>query len=164
MKFTLVDAAVLFILLASVIVSVIRGLMREILSLVAWVASFVLALAFATTAADWLPASVEGPIWRIALGFIVVLVATRIIGAVLIWLVDKAITAAGLKLADRGLGGLFGLARGCVIVMALAVVAGLTRLPEDPAWKHAYTTPWIVLSIQTIKPALPAEMAKYIKF
>jgi membrane protein required for colicin V production len=159
MSFTAMDTVVALIILVSVLVSLIRGFVREVLSLIAWVLAFVIASRHADDAAVILPADLNSPALRIAIAFAMLLIGVRMLTALVNWGIDTAIKAAGLTLADRGLGGLFGLARGCVIVLA-----GLTQLPRQPVWQNAFTAPWIVLGVQTIKPLLPDKLAGYVRF
>jgi membrane protein required for colicin V production len=164
MTFTAMDGVVAIILACSVIVSLVRGFTREILSLIAWILSFVIATRYADEAAALLPADWTSPALRLAVGFGALLLGVRLLGSLVTWAIDIAIRATGLTLADRGLGSLFGLARGCVIVMALAVIAGLTQLPRQPVWQNAFSAPWIVLGVQTVKPLLPEKLAGYVRF
>jgi membrane protein required for colicin V production len=164
MHFTMVDTVVVGVLFVSVLVSIIRGITKEILSLVAWIAAFYVAAQFCADVAEWLPQSVHGAVLRIAIGFVLLLLAVRLLGTLVNWALDAMIRAAGLKLADRGLGGLFGFLRGCVIVLCMAVVAGLTDLPRRAEWRQAMTTPWVELAMQSVKPLLSEEVAAYIRF
>ena len=76
----------------------------------------------------------------------------------------RGIAAAGLQLADRGLGGLFGLARGVLIVIALALVAGMTRAPEFAFWKEALFSPLVETAVTTVLPFLPVDISSKVKF
>ncbi|MEI6722145.1 MAG: CvpA family protein, partial [Betaproteobacteria bacterium] len=69
-----------------------------------------------------------------------------------------------LELADRGLGGLFGLARGVLIVLALVMVAGMTRLPQMDVWKDALLSPLAEAAVDTVRPFLPVDIAGKVKF
>lgn len=157
------DYAVIAILLISIIVSVLRGLVREILSLIGWVAAFVVASLFA---ADFAPALsvLPSPLLRVAVAFMLILIAMALAMAVVNWGLMKAIETAGLQLADRGLGGLFGLARGIVIVLALVLVAGMTPLPRMAFWKEALFSPLAETAVTTLRPWLPDSVADKVKF
>jgi membrane protein required for colicin V production len=87
-----------------------------------------------------------------------------ILMALVNWALMKAISAAGLTLADRGLGGLFGLARGLVIVLALVLVAGMTKLPQMEFWKDAVLSPLAETAVLTVKPWLPADIGNRVNF
>lgn len=161
---TLFDYAVLAILLMSVVVSVLRGLVREILSLIGWIAAFVVASLFAGDVAKLLAPTLDPQGLGLIAAFLLVLVGMALVSAIVGWGVMKAVAAAGMTLADRGLGGLFGLARGLVIVVALAMVCGLTPIPKQPFWKQALLSPLVETLVETVKPFLPADIAGRVKF
>ena len=104
------------------------------------------------------------PVLRTIVAFLLLLLGMALGMAVLNWGILRAIQAAGLSLADRGLGGLFGLARGVVIVLALVMVGGMTKLPEMDFWKEAMFSPLAETAVKTVKPWLPADIAGKIKF
>ncbi|HTD02774.1 CvpA family protein, partial [Undibacterium sp.] len=110
---TLFDYLVLFILICSVVISTMRGLVKEILSLASWIIAFVVANAFSATLAVWMPDVLPGQMARLIVAFIALFIGVRLLMSLLMLALDSVIKAGGLKLADRGLGGLFGLARGC---------------------------------------------------
>jgi membrane protein required for colicin V production len=161
---TVFDYAVLAILLVSIVVSVLRGLVREILSLIGWVAAFVLANLFSSDVAALLPAVVGHPVLRLIVAFLLLLLGGALTMAIINWGILRAIAAAGLELADRGLGGLFGLARGVVIVLALVLVAGMTRAPQMDFWKDALFSSLAEAAVDTLLPFLPVEVAGKVKF
>ena len=161
---TLFDYAVLAILLVSVIISVLRGLVREILSLIGWVAAFVAANLFSSDVAELLPAVLGHPVLRLSVAFLLLLLGGALLMAIINWGILRAIAAAGMQLADRGLGGLFGLARGLVIVVALVMVGGMTRAPQMDFWKDAIFASLAEAAVKTVLPFLPADIAGKVKF
>ncbi len=161
---TLFDYAVLAILLVSVIISVLRGLVREILSLIGWVAAFVAANLFSSDVAELLPAVLGHPVLRLIVAFLLLLLGGALLMAIINWGILRAIAAAGMQLADRGLGGLFGLARGLVIVVALVMVGGMTRAPQMDFWKDAIFASLTEAAVKTVLPFLPADIAGKVKF
>jgi membrane protein required for colicin V production len=78
--------------------------------------------------------------------------------------IEALIEAGGLSLTDRGLGSLFGLARGIVIVLAGVILAGMTSMPKQDFWKNALLSPMAESGVRTIKPFLPADMAQHVHF
>jgi membrane protein required for colicin V production len=161
---TLFDYLVLFILIASVIISTLRGLVREILSLVSWIVAFVVANAFCAELAPLLSGLVPGEAVRMMLAFVLLFIGVRLLMGLLMLAVDALIKATGLTLADRGLGGLFGLARGIVIVLAGVIVCGMTQIPEQPFWKNALLSPLAESGVRTVKPFLPGTLAQHVKY
>ena len=161
---TLFDYAVLAILLISILISVWRGLVREILSLIGWVAAFVVANLYAQDVQALLPPVLGLPILRFIVAFLLLLVGTIFLMALINWGILRGIQAAGLELADRGLGGLFGQARGCVIVVAIVLVGGMTRAPQMDVWKDALFSRLAESAVETLLPFLPNDIAGKVKF
>lgn len=161
---TVFDYLVLFVLIASVVISTLRGLVKEILSLAGWVVAFVLANAYGAAFAPMLPAMIPGDTVRLMLAFVLIFLGARLLMGLLTMALDAAIKASGLSLADRGLGGLFGLARGLVIVLAAVILAGMTDLPKQEFWKNALLSPMCETGALTVKPFLPEALAQHIRF
>ena len=159
---TIFDYLVLFILTASVIISTMRGLIKEILSLAAWVIAFLAANAYGVKLAAFIPLSEQS--FRLITAFIALFIGVHLLMWIVAIAVDSVVKATGLKLADRGLGSLFGLARGGVIVLALMLLGGLTSLPEQPFWRNALSRPVMEAVALSIKPFLPGTYARYVHF
>lgn len=161
---TLFDYLILFVLLCSIVISTMRGLIKEVLSLVSWVVSFVVANAYGATVANWMPEFLPGQMLRLIVAFGALFIGVRLLMALLMRAVDTLIKASGLSLADRGLGGLFGLARGCVIVMAGVLLCGMTSIPRQAFWTDALLSPMAVTAAQTIMPFLPGSVTQHVRF
>lgn len=161
---TLFDYLVIFVLIASIVISTMRGLVKEMLSLASWIVAFVVANAYGAQLALMLPAVVPGEVVRLILAFIVLFIGVRILMGLLGMAVDALIKAGGLSLADRGLGGLFGLGRGLVIVLAAVILCGMTTIPQQDFWKNALLSPLAETSARTVKPFLPAAFAQHVQF
>lgn len=161
---TLFDYIVLFVLISSIVISTMRGLVKEILSLVGWVAAFVVANAFGAKLAPMLPSVVPGESLRLILAFIALFLGVRVLMGLLALAIGALIEASGLSLADRGLGGLFGLGRGIVIVLAGVILCGMTSIPQQAFWKNALLSPMAETGARTVKPFLPAALAQHVQF
>ena len=161
---TLFDYVALSIIAASMVISLMRGLVREILSLLAWIAAFVVASFWARDMAALLPAAIPGDPLRLVVGFIILWVGTLFLGGLLAAAVALLIRGAGLGVPDRGLGAVFGLVRGVVIVLFLVVLAGFSALPQQPFWRHALLAPWAERSVRAVKPYLPDTWARYVRY
>jgi len=155
---------VLFVLVCSVVISTLRGLMKEILSLLSWIVAFVVANAYGEQLAVLLPAMVPGKTTRLIVAFIVLFIGVRLLMMLLTMAVDALVKASGLSLADRGLGGLFGFARGLVIVLAAVLLCGMTAVPQQPFWRQALLSPLAESAARTVKPFLPGDFARHVHF
>jgi membrane protein required for colicin V production len=161
---TIFDYLVLFILISSVVISTLRGLVKEILSLVGWVAAFVVANAFGAKLAPMLPSVIPGETVKLIVAFIALFLGVRVLMGLFALAVGALISATGLSLADRGLGGLFGLGRGIVIVLAGVILCGMTSIPQQAFWKDALLSPMAETGARTVKPFLPAALAQHVQF
>jgi membrane protein required for colicin V production len=161
---TIFDYIVLFILISSVIISTMRGLVKEILSLIGWIAAFVVANAFGAKLAPMLPSVIPGESLRLIVAFIALFLGVRVLMGLLALAIGALIEATGLSLADRGLGGLFGLGRGIVIVLAGVILCGMTSIPQQDFWKNALLSPMAETGARTVKPFLPAAFAQHVQF
>jgi membrane protein required for colicin V production len=85
-------------------------------------------------------------------------------GALLAWPLHAVIHRAGLGFVDRGLGGVFGLARGAVLVLAFVLVAGLTALPARDWWQNSLLAPLFEAAALSLKPWLPSPWAERLDY
>lgn len=161
---TIFDYLVLFVLICSVVISTLRGLVKEILSLLGWIVAFVVANAYGAQLAPLLPEVFPGDTARLIVAFIALFLGARILMGLLSLAIGALVEATGLSLADRGLGGLFGLARGIVIVLAGVILCGMTDLPKQAFWQQALLSPIAETGARTVKPFLPAAMAQHVNF
>jgi len=161
---TIFDYLVLFVLIASVVISTLRGMVKEILSLLGWIVAFVVANAYGAQLAPLLPEVIPGATARLIVAFIALFLGVRILMGLLSMAIGALVEATGLSLADRGLGGLFGLARGIVIVLAGVILCGMTDIPKQAFWQQALLSPMAETGARTVKPFLPAAMAQHVNF
>lgn len=152
----------LAVLLASLLLGMWRGLVYEVLSVLGWIAAFVVAQWLAAEVGAALPMGDSGEALRYAAGFALVFVAAVFAGGFVAWLTKKLVEAVGLRPVDRALGGLFGLVRGVVIVLALAVVVQLTGLKTAPWWQESWTAGVATAVLRGLRPAVPEEFGKYL--
>lgn len=157
-----VDGVLLGVLLLSAVVGMWRGLVYEVLSVAAWVAAFVAAQAYASTAADWLPLGGLSEPLRLAAGFVLVFIAAAFAGGLVAWTVKRLVSSVGLRPIDRVLGAAFGLLRGLVILLAVAVVVGMTPLHSAAGWQSSGVAQAVTAGLQTLKPLLPPSVARFL--
>lgn len=156
---TALDWAVIAIVGLSTLFAFHRGVVREVIALVAWVVGLVGALALSPALAAALPDLPAHPAVRYLIAFALILIGTLLAGALIAWPISRAIRALGLAFVDRFLGGAFGFVRGVVVVLALALIAGLTPLPQSAWWQNASLAATIVAGVDALKPYLPRELA-----
>src|ERR1700761_4282453 len=114
------DYAILTILFVSAVLGLVRGFLREVASLLIWVAGFWVAVCYAPSLAD-LFKFVKTAGDRLLLGYGVILLLTLIVSTIVGMFLKKLVESSGSSAGDRSLGTLFGVARGVVIVTTLIV-------------------------------------------
>lgn len=158
------DYAVLAVILLSLLVGGWRGVVGEILALVAWVAAFLAARTWAEPAGQLVASGMAESLWRQVSGFIVIFVAVLILFALARWAMSLLLKAAGLRPLDRVLGAVFGIARGVLVVWVAVLLAGLTVLPQQSWWRQAWLAPPFETAVLAAKPWLPPDLAKRIHY
>ena len=155
------DWIVLAVLALSAVLGLLRGLVYEVLSVLNWIAAFLAAQWLAPQAAGLLPLGQAGEALRYAAGFVLVFIAALFAGGLLAWLIKKLVEAVGLAPVDRALGGMFGLVRGTVAVLALAVVVHLTALKDSTWWTESMTAGVATAALRGLKPVVPDSVGAY---
>jgi membrane protein required for colicin V production len=157
------DYGVLLILVLSVVVSMLRGLAREIVSLAGWIAAFVLAVGFGGHAGEYMPESL-GPGLRPVAGFFALFLGALLVAGFVGLLVSRMVRVAEWTWTDRALGGAFGMLRGLIIVLALVMMGGMTPLPRDPFWRNAVLSGPLETMVLGLRPLLPDRIAQRLRY
>jgi len=150
------------VLAASLLLGAWRGLVYEVLSVFSWIAAFILAQWLAPEAATMLPMGGAAEPIRYAAGFVVVFIAVVFAGALLAWVTKKLVEAVGLRPVDRMLGAAFGLLRGAVLLLALAVVVSMTPLKNGQWWTESMGAGIALAALKGLKPVLPERFGQYL--
>lgn len=161
---TIFDYLVLFVVICSILISMLRGLIKEILSLASWVIALFVANMYGESLAALLPEMIPGAMTRLIVAFIALFIGVRFLMMLLSMVLQGLIQASGLSVADRGLGGLFGLAKGMGLVIAVVLVCGTTAIPQQLFWRHAMFSPIAESAAMTALPFLPSAFAQHVKF
>jgi membrane protein required for colicin V production len=161
---TVFDYAVLTVIAASVLLGWWRGVMSEILALAAWIVAFLVARVVAADVANWLSGQVADSGLRLAAAYVLVFVGVLLVFAIARILISLLLKAVGLGFLDRLLGAAFGVLRGILVVLAGVLVAGMTPLPKADWWRDGVLAPPLETVVIALKPWLPGEAAKRIRF
>jgi len=161
---TWLDYAVLGVLVISIAWGIWRGFAREAVSLSGWVLAFVVAKLISEPLGEKLPESFGQPELRVLIAFVVVFILMLAITTLLGLALWKMLKAAGLGGLDRTLGGVFGFARGLLIMLGFALLAGLTSMPRQPFWTQALSRNLLEQSVLALKPWLPPAFAQRLRY
>jgi membrane protein required for colicin V production len=161
---TWLDYAVLGVFGVSIVWGAWRGLVRELIAILGWVIAFLAANLFAGPLGEAMPQAIPTPELRVAAAFVAVFVAALVLAGLLGLLLSKIVKAVGLGGLDRLLGALFGAARGVLLVLAAALLAGLTSAPRQPFWRDSASGEAMARSALALRPWLPATLAERLRY
>ena len=157
-----VDWAFLAVLVFSLALGAWRGLVYEVLSVLGWAVSFYVSQWLAPEVAARLPLRSMGEPVRYAAAFVFIFVVSVFAAGLLAFLLKKLVEAMGLRPVDRTLGALFGLVRGVILLLAVAVVMDMTTLKSSDWWQESKGAGVLNAALKGLKPVLPEQFAKYL--
>ena len=157
-----IDWILLALLAASMLLGALRGLVYEVLSVMGWIAAFLLAQWFAPTVSEKLPMQGSGETLRFAAAFVLVFIASVFAAGLLSALMKKLISAVGLRPVDRILGAIFGAFRGLILLLALSVVVHMTALHESEWWLESKGGPMLMTLLKGLRPMLPEKFGAFL--
>jgi membrane protein required for colicin V production len=155
---SIVDLLIIVFGLGSMVVGVMRGIVREAISITALLAAIWAALQLGPYAAGWLGGtfgSTEIEMWA---GRVLVFVLILGLGALLGWSVSKIVRMAGLSGTDRTLGGLFGLARAVVLTGMFVLLGRYASLEGNDWWFESQLIPYAEIVANWIEVMAPMGM------
>ncbi|MCX8600310.1 MULTISPECIES: CvpA family protein [unclassified Gilliamella] len=136
-----VDFTIIGVIVFSALISIVRGFVREALSLISWVLAFFIASRFYVYITGYLT-FFESDIIRIAVAIAILFVATLIVCGIVSYIIAQLVQKTGLSGTDRVLGICFGVLRGILVVAAvLFFVDTFTPLSQSPYWTQSQLIP-----------------------
>ncbi len=155
----LIDWVIVAVVATSVLFGLLRGFVREVLSLAAWIGGVWLAVVYAAPLGRALPFEQLVPELRTALAALAIVLAALLAAGVVAWLIGKLLAAVRLSGTDRLLGGLFGLARAALIVLVVVLFAGRTAAAQQPLWRESLLLPHLEAAVRSASGWLPPALA-----
>jgi membrane protein required for colicin V production len=125
-----VDLAVLGVMILSGLLAFSRGLIREVLTIGAWIGAAALALTFLSRVSPLLEPHLPSPEWADPAAGILLFVASLIVLSLVAKAIGGAVRASAISGIDRSLGLVFGLVRGAVLAIAAYMFACMAIPPD----------------------------------
>jgi membrane protein required for colicin V production len=156
-QLTYLDLIFIGIIAISTIVALWKGLAREIISLVALIAGFVLAVCFYQVPAAKLAEFSSTESIANLLSFLMIFIGCIVVGIILSFMVNRFLKAAALKGIDRFFGAIFGFIRGWAI--SLVLVIALVSFPlRDDMMAKSFLAPFLLGGAQAIVLLVPQNL------
>jgi membrane protein required for colicin V production len=141
MAFNQVDIVILIITVLSSAFGLWRGLIKEVLSLLTWIAALLVSRVYSEPLAGLMTGVIENDGIRYVSAFAILFVIVMMFGTFLNFLMSKLLNVTGLKLADRLLGAGFGVARGVIIVLVIMFITSMF-VSETELWQQSQLVPY----------------------
>lgn len=154
------DYTLIALILVSALVSLMRGLVREILSLVGWVVAFWVGLQFSPKLGAVLADGASVNMGHLAVAFIILFLMALLFLGLFNRLVSIGLRRSGLSGFDRAAGVAFGILRGLMVVVVIVTLVGMTPLAQHQVWRNAITVNYTQSMILAVKTWLPKDGAQ----
>ena len=158
------DLVILGIIALSALISLIRGFVKESISLVTWIVAGILAFRYFSPMAEMLEPFVEAPTIRAVSAFAILFICTLIIGAIANFIMSQLVSKTGLSGTDKALGVVFGGARGVLIVTMVVLLASLTPMPQAQWWQDSATVGMFQSLAGWVKEIIPTDAVEKFSF
>jgi membrane protein required for colicin V production len=157
-QLTFLDWAFLVVILISTGLALTKGLVRELISLVALIGGFILAVFYYPALGGRLSAWTRTDAIASLMAFVVIFVGTLLLGALISLLVNRFVKMASLEWVDRLLGGLFGVLRGWAVcsIIVLAMVAFPVR--DNEVLAKSLLAPFMLAGARAVVIAVPQDL------
>ena len=136
------DVLIVLVLLGSTIIGLLRGFVREAVSVVFWIIAIWSAWKFGPVVEPHLGGVLTNPAIAPWVGRLTVLVLVLLIGWVVAMLLSYFTRSLGLGAMDRVFGLMFGILRGMVLVGLIVIGGELLHLNQEEWWNRSKLIPY----------------------
>ncbi len=158
------DYLILAILGVSMLASLLRGLVSEVMSLAIWALALWISATTSGAFAGSFLIGIEQPAVRLGTAYIAIFLLILVLGGMLNWVIRRVITKTGLSGTDRWLGALFGFTRGLLIVFSAVIFAGFTAIPKQPIWQESALLPSVQTAARGLSQYLPESVHSFLSY
>ena len=158
------DFLIVGVIALSALISLIRGFVKESISLLSWIAAGIVAFRYFSAMAELLEPYLADPTIRSMAAFAVLFISTLIIGAIINFIMSQLVSKTGLSGTDKALGVVFGGARGVLIVTMVVLLASLTPMPEAQWWQDSAMVGFFQQLAEWVKGIIPADAVESFSF
>ena len=135
------DTAILLVTALSCIFGFWRGFVKEILALVTWIAALLIGWVGSDYLSGLMANIIENDSVRDISAFALIFIMVVLLGSVLSRVLAKLLTITGLRFIDSFLGGMFGIARGLIIVLVSMLISSIF-ISETEQWQQSILIPY----------------------
>jgi len=154
------DWIIAVIFLLSIVVGVLRGFIREALSIISWIMAIWLAITFCEPAGDFIAQYISIPAnaFRVSAGFALVFIGTLFLFSIISFIISKLVVKGAIKGTDRVLGIGFGALRAAAIVIAVLLVARGMGMESSGWWQNSNYLKQFIPAADYVEKLLPSQL------
>ena len=143
-----IDYAILAIIGISALISLVRGFVKEAVSLIVWISAFFVASSFYVNLSTLLT-NISDQLLRNAASVAILFISTLILGALVNYVIGQLVSKTGLSGTDRVLGIVFGALRGVLVIAAvLFFMDAFTSASTTTWWQNSQLVPEFTLIVE----------------
>lgn len=158
LQFNWFDFVILAVIFLSIIVSFFRGFLREAISLITWLIAIIVALKFAGPLGNELSSHIESASLRFIIAFVILFFGVLIAGLIVNLIIKLLVEKTGMGFFDRLLGGLFGAARGILLVAIVLMFLYVTKFQDETWLKQSKLTPHFQPLVSWLSSFVPKQI------
>ena len=158
---TAFDWILVLLLVISTVMAFVRGVIREIFSLLGWVAGLLLASWYYAPVAGWLGRWITSVSVADVLSFVLIVVVVKVAFGLVGRMLHKTAAAVGMGMLDRMGGAIFGFLRGCVVGTAVMMCVA-AFIPDTAFVKQSKVAPYFLVGAHAVSFVVPTDLKEKI--
>ncbi|NNC99212.1 MAG: CvpA family protein [Gammaproteobacteria bacterium] len=154
------DLIIAAIFLVSMLVGVMRGFIREALSITSWILAIWLGITFCDPAGDFIARyiSIPADAFRISAGFALIFIGTLFVFSIISYGITKMLVKGAIKGTDRVLGIGFGALRAAAVVVVVMLVARGIGMQGNDWWQNSKYLGYFEPAADYVETLLPQQL------
>ena len=157
-----IDIGCVIVVLVSLLIGYFRGFIRSLLSVLSWIVAAWGTWQYADLLLPYLAQFNLDPALQVIAANLAIFFALLLVAAILSSIVARIVVIQTFAGIDRTLGAAFGIARGGVIVLVLALVSSFAFVSDAPWWQDSLALslmePYVVIVREMVSPYLTPEL------
>ena len=157
-----IDIGCVVVVLVSLLIGYYRGFIRSFLSVISWLVAAWGTWKYAHLVSPYLAGINLDPALQVIAANLIVFFSLLLLAAILSTLVARLIVIDTIAGVDRTLGAAFGIARGAVIVLAMAIISSYVFVADAPWWQDslalALLEPYVQIVREMVTPYLTSDL------
>jgi len=150
-----IDYAIIVVITFFTIIGIVRGFVREAMSLLTWVTALIVGILFYEPIAEMFFSSISTVLIRYMLSFILLVLATLILGGIVNYLMGKLVKSTKSNLPDHIVGTLFGAAKGAAVVSISVLIINSFVVLQGALWRESLLVPKFTPASVWLEQQLP---------